>query len=156
MIALKQTKGQYIGFAAHDDILLSNHFENCVGVLDKNESIDLVYSRTLWVMDDGLIFPIEFNLHEPRTRENFLQMKHNALPASSVVHRKACYESVGYWNQDMASCGDWDMWIRIINAGKEVNFRFLQDPTCLHFVANWKNQPLTSGFERSHTLEAIV
>jgi len=148
-IALKEAKGQYIGFAAHDDILLPDHFARCIKVLDEEQDVDLVYTRPLWVMDDGFIFPIEFNLHEALTREPFLQMKHNALPASCVVHRRSCFKTVGYWNEEMARCGDWDMWIRIINGGMDENYRFLRDPTCLHFVANWKNKPLTSGLREA-------
>lgn len=147
-IAFKQAQGEYIGFMAHDDIILPDHFELLINHLEHHSDLELVYSRPGWVTRDGLLFGIEFNLLNLSTRIPFMQRRHNALPASCVVHRKSCFEKYGYWNSDLASCGDWDMWIRIISGGNERNFDFLPEVTCLHFVAIWK-QNMNSGLREA-------
>ncbi|MBK8505686.1 MAG: glycosyltransferase family 2 protein [Saprospiraceae bacterium] len=104
-IAFKEAKGDYIGFMAHDDIILPDHFELLVSHLEDNPQLELAYSRPGWVTRDGYIFGIEFNLLNQSTRIAFLQRRHNALPASCVVHRKSCFEKYGYWNADLPVVG---------------------------------------------------
>lgn len=147
-IAFRKARGKYIGFMAHDDIILPDHFELMLRHLDKHPELEWIYSRPGWVTRDGLIFGIEFNLLNPSTRIPFLQKRHNALPATCVVHRKSCFEKYGYWNTDLPSCGDWDMWIRIISGSQSRNYDFLPQVSCLHFVAIWK-QDINSGLREA-------
>jgi glycosyltransferase involved in cell wall biosynthesis len=137
-IALKEARGKYIGFAAHDDILFHDHFEKSINALEADPSKDITITRPLWVTRDGLIIPVEFNFDTPSILEQFISRTNNAIPAACVVHRRDCFEKYGYWNEQLSTCGDWDMWARIIEGGGGKSFIFISEPTILHFVANWK------------------
>lgn len=138
-IAFRNSFGKYVGYMAHDDLILRDHFEKLIAPLEENPQIDIAYSRPLWVSQDGLIIAAEFNLDNPESLQAFLTRRQNALPASCFVHRRSCFERFGYWNEELPNRGDWDMWIRIIEGGNRNNFAFVTEPTCLHFVAIWKN-----------------
>jgi Glycosyltransferases involved in cell wall biogenesis len=55
-IALRQALGRYITYAQHDDIMLPDHVERLIAALEASGA-DWVYSRPLWCMPDGFIFP---------------------------------------------------------------------------------------------------
>lgn len=148
-IAFQQARGEFVGLMAHDDILLPDHFEQLINSLEEHPELELAYSRPGWVTRDGLIMGLEYNLLNKSTRIPFLQRRHNALPATCVVHRRTCFQKYGYWNEDLPSCGDWDMWARIISGRNGINFTFLPSVTCLHFVAIWKTD-INSGILEAH------
>jgi hypothetical protein len=84
-----------------------------------------------------MIAPGTFNLEHEPTLKSFLAMERNGIPAGCVVHRRKCFTRYGYWNHSLPSCGDWEMWVRIVKRGGGNNFAYLPEPTCLHFRANW-------------------
>jgi glycosyltransferase involved in cell wall biosynthesis len=135
-IALRSARGAYIAFMAHDDLWLPDHLELLRPFMER-DGVELAYSRPLWVIPLGLIAPSAFNLEHPPTLESFLGKERNGIPAACVVHRRECFAKYGYWDEALPSCGDWDMWARIIEGGGRKNFAYLSEPTCLHFRANW-------------------
>lgn len=137
-VALREARGRYIGFAAHDDLLLPDHVERCVSVLETRPDLDIVYTRPLWVTPGGYLIPLAFSLYDPITAEGFLSRQINGIPATCVVHRRSCFDRFGYWDESLPACGDWELWARIINGGGRANFAFLPEPTCLHFRAIWR------------------
>ncbi len=145
-IVLKKAKGKYIGFIAHDDLLFPDHLELLGGHLDRDENIDIVYSRPLWVNENGLIIPSSYNLNNSEIMNYFINVK-NGIPAACFMHRKTCFAKVGYWDETLLKSGDWDLWRKIIISGKMNNFLFESQPTCFHFKAIWRetNQFLPRG-----------
>ena len=138
-IALREARGKYIAFMAHDDLWLPDHLELLAGCLGEPQ-IEIAYTRPLWVIPPGCITPATFNLHDEATLELFLTRQRNAIPAGCVVHRRACFEKYGYWNEGLSSGADNELWARIIKGGKGRNFAYLPEPTCLHFRANWRTE----------------
>jgi glycosyltransferase involved in cell wall biosynthesis len=135
-IALKQTKGELIAFLGHDNLLFPDHLE-LMNAPFESEAVQFAYSRPLWIRDDGLIIPSFVNLRLPAPMKSFLQ-QNNVLPATCVVHRRSCFDSVGYWPEDIESSGDYLLWKRIINQFGPSALRFVRRSTCLHFRANWR------------------
>lgn len=133
---LKQAKGEYIAFLAHDDILTSDHIEILSKHLDHHQQTDLVYSRSCWIDDNGLMFPSVTNLHDNSSLDNFFDLG-NTIPASCFMHRRSIFEKIGYWNENLERASDWDFWKRIINREKS-NYLFEPTPTVFHFKAKWK------------------
>ena len=123
----------------HDDLWLPDHLE-ILGLRLEQHEMEIVYSLPVWVIPRGLIAPLVFNLHHPETLNFFLARERNGIPSVCVVHRRECFDKYGYWNADLPSCADWDMWARIIEGGGRKNFAYLAEPTCLHFRANWRNE----------------
>jgi glycosyltransferase involved in cell wall biosynthesis len=138
-IVLKEARGKYIGFMAHDDILFYDHFEKCIEALEADQSKEIACTRPLWITRDGMIIPVEFNFNNPSTLDDFIMRRHNAMPAPCVVHLRKCFEKYGYWDDRLTGGADWDMWARIIEGGGRHNFIFITEPTILHFIAAWRD-----------------
>lgn len=136
-VALKQARGELIAFLGHDDLLLPDHLAITRDAL-LEPTIDLCVTRPTWVAPDGTVAPFSFNLDDPVVRRAFLAFEDNRLPACCVVHRRSCFDRVGYWDEQRPSCGDWDLWLRIITSGNEARFRVVDEATALHFRANWR------------------
>lgn len=136
-IAFKKCRGELIAFMAHDDIWLPDH----LAILERefvDESIDIAYSRPVWVTPEGMLFPTIFNLEDPECLAKFLSLETNQIPAGNFAHRRKCFASVGYWNDSLTNRGDQEMWVRIIKSKDKPNFRFVPSVTNLHFRAIWK------------------
>src|SRR5688572_9109316 len=112
-LVLRKARGKYIAFMAHDDLWLPDHLELLAGCM-ADPRVEIAYSRPLWVIPPGLLSPGTFNLHDAATLELFVARQSNAIPASCVVHRRTCFEKYGYWNEELSSCADLDLWARII------------------------------------------
>lgn len=158
-IALRQARGEYIAFMAHDDLWLPDHLDLLTSSLEQ-EGVELAYSRPLWVVPKGMIVPISYNLCDPLTLKTFLA-RNNSIPAACVVHRRSCFERYGYWDETLPECGDWDMWARIIKGGNgRRNFNYCSEPTCLHFRANWRTEdstePLLKVWKELHALPETI
>jgi len=138
-IALREARGTYVAFMAHDDLWLPDHLEMLSSCLTK-DSVEIAYSRPLWVAPDGTITPSTFNLNHPATLEAFLAGEPHSIPASCVIHRRDCFSKYGYWDERLPAAGDQDMWARIIGGGGRKTFVYLPEPTCLHFRAIWKTE----------------
>ncbi|HKO63166.1 MAG TPA: glycosyltransferase [Pyrinomonadaceae bacterium] len=158
-VALRTARGELIAFMAHDDLWFPDHLESLAPAF-VDQSIELVYSRPLWVIPPGLLAPTTFNLEYEETLNSFLH-GHNSIPAACVVHRRQCFLNYGYWNESLPSCADWDMWARIIEGGGRKNFTYFPEPTSLHFRANWRTeastgQPQLLVWKRLHALEEFM
>ncbi len=159
-IALRQARGAYIAFMAHDDLWLRDHLELLLPFFER-PGLEFAYSRPLFVIPEGMIAPGTFNLEYAPTLKSFLAKLHNWIPSACVVHRRECFAKYGYWNESLPSAGDLDMWTRIIAGGGEKNFAYLAEPTCLHFRANWHPKITPDVYplyvwEQFHALEGFM
>ncbi len=134
-IALREARGDLIAFAAHDDLLFPDHLA-LLSERMAEAGVDWAYSRPLFISRDGVVLPFGTNLLIDDERAYFRD-KGNTIPASCVLHRRACFERVGYWPEEVRGGGDWVLWNRII-AG-EARIGYLPVPTVFHFTAGWRN-----------------
>jgi glycosyltransferase involved in cell wall biosynthesis len=135
----KKAKGEYIAFAAHDDIMFPDHLIRLGKTLDDHQEVDLVYSRPLWVDEIGMILPSSTNLNNHAALNIFLNMG-NTVPASCFIHRRTVFEKIGYWNEQLTVGADHDFWKRVISSASHKNYFFETVPTSFHFKAVWKNE----------------
>lgn len=134
-VALRAARGDYVAFAAHDDLLFPDHLAVLIEALESSGH-EWGYSRPLWVSTDGVIVPGGTNLTLPDELNVFLTQA-NTIPASCVVYRRSCLDRYGYWPEDVPSAADWVHWTKIVKGGGGV-LSYVEQPTCLHFSANWR------------------
>ena len=159
-VALREALGELVAFMAHDDLWLPDHLELLERCFEQ-EGAEIAYSLPLWVIPRGLVAPLVFNLHHTETLSRFVAKTYNSIPAGCVVHRRECLDKYGYWNAELRSKGDLDMWARIIGGGGRKNFAYLPEPTCLHFRANWRTeanvgQPALHVWKALHAVEGFM
>src|SRR5262245_733920 len=135
-VALREATGEYIAFAAHDDLLFPDHLRLLIDALERTDR-DWVYSRPLWVSTDGIIVPFATNLRLTDELHDFLTVG-NTIPASCVLYRRHCLERYGFWPENVPQAADWRHWIAIIEGGGRASIAYVKLPTCLHFSARWR------------------
>jgi glycosyltransferase involved in cell wall biosynthesis len=136
-VALREARGHYIAYLAHDDIWFPDHLERLGGLLDATGA-EFAYSRGLGVAIDGRMMPYWYNLGIPQ-HQGSLWRGDSAITMCTVVHARSCLTRYGYWDEAVLFGADIVMWHRILAAGRFRNLAFVSEPTSLHFVANWRN-----------------
>jgi hypothetical protein len=135
-IALKEARGAFIAYAAHDDLMFPDHLSSLVGQLEATGA-ELTYSRPLVAAPNGTVVPLSGNLNNPDELENFLH-RDNFIPTCCFLHRRECLAKYGYWPEDVTIGADWHLWRRIISGGGAKNFEYHPASTTLHFKAKWR------------------
>ena len=136
-IALREARGEYVAFAAHDDLLLPDHLALLAREAVRTQA-EWLYSRPVWVASEGVVVPSMVNLHNTDELHLFLT-HHNSIPASCVLHRRDCLDKYGYWPDQVAFAADWKLWIRMIEGGGRARFAYCPTPSALHFRAIWQS-----------------
>ena len=136
-IALREARGEYVAFAADDDLLLPDHLALLAGEAARTQA-EWLYSRPVWVTSDGVVVPSMVNLHNTDELHSFLT-HYNSIPASCVLHRRDCLDKYGYWPEQVPAAADWKLWIRMIEGGGRARFSYCPTPSTLHFRAIWQS-----------------
>jgi glycosyltransferase involved in cell wall biosynthesis len=131
-IALREARGDLIGFAADDDLLFPDHLEILADGLKGGAAI--AYSQALWVSTDGIAAPFLTNLELADEFRVFTEVG-NTIPASCFLYRADCLPSRDVWPEDVASGGDWQLWRRIMRENPRNPLTYCRVPTVLHFSA---------------------
>lgn len=146
-VALGEARGELVAFAAHDDLWFPDHLATLIPAFD-DPAVVLAYTMPLWIDPEGLVTPMPVNLGDDELRREFLERRRNVLPAGNVVHRRSCFDRVGYWDPGRNGAGDWDLWSRIIEAhGGRSALAYVPLPTQAHFRASWRRNPVLEPAE---------
>ena len=121
--AARLAGGKYFLFLDSDDFILPDYIENCVAVLENNPDCKLVYPLAEYFdAQEGL-----WNLPDYDGLGSLL--KGNRIPVISM-HRAEDFVSLGWFDENLTTHEDWDLWIRLLSNGgtviriPEVLFRY--------------------------------
>jgi glycosyltransferase involved in cell wall biosynthesis len=128
---LANAKGEYIAFLDDDDEWLREKLGAQVNLLE-NSSLEVgaVYTGCLCIRKtNNYVEAVKI----PEKRGDISQeiFKKNFIIISSILLRKECFEKVGYFDEDMASGPDYDMWIRI---SKSYQFVYIKEPMVKYYI----------------------
>lgn len=124
-LAIEKSSGEYIAPVDADDIWYPQKLEKQVQCLLQAElSVGLVYSRSIQI--DAAGFPVisgkvsfKKPVIKPEGKVYFALVRSNFVGNSSTpLIRRACFETVGYYNcqmkqQEAQGCEDWELYLRI-------------------------------------------
>lgn len=115
---LSAARGAYVAWCDDDDEWLPDHLELLTGALDEDPGTALVYGDAEWHapgQPPSVPYSLDF--------EGYLLAEWNYLPISAVVHRAAAARSVGGFDRDLSALEDWDLWLRMADAGWRLRHR---------------------------------
>ncbi|CAI2933405.1 glycosyltransferase family 2 protein [Aminobacter sp. P9b] len=133
-VALRESRGELIGFAADDDLLFPDHLETLLRGLESGAAI--TYSQALWVSTDGIVAPFLTNLEFQDEMDAF--RRGNTIAASCFLYRADALPNRDAWPEDVPSAADWRLWNRILDANPQSRIVYCRTPTVLHFSARRK------------------
>lgn len=112
--------GDYIARIDVGDEMRKNRLEKQVNILDGNLSIGLTASNCQVKVIKGLEILGDYILETPRYNKKLKKelCYRNPISHSSVTFRKAIYQEVGGYNQDLSISQDYDLWIKLLNKSK--------------------------------------
>ncbi len=115
---LRAAGGEFIGFCDADDVWEPQKLRRQVNLLEENPDHDVAYCDTIIIDENGSptgqrfseLFPV------PKTRSGWLFRElvvRNFINMQSVLMRKECVESVGYFDEGIKWVEDWWYWVRL-------------------------------------------
>ncbi|MBZ5548202.1 MAG: glycosyltransferase family 2 protein [Acidobacteriia bacterium] len=111
--AIDRARGEFLAFLDSDDTWLPQHLESQMKQFDAEPTLGLVYSNAALVGDPTQ--RIEFMTKCPsdgKASFEALVVERCQIPVSTVVARKAAIVNAGGFDESLARCDDYDMWLR--------------------------------------------
>ena len=121
--AIAKARGEFLAFLDSDDTWLPNHLESQMKQFEADPALGLVYANAVLVGDTTR--HIEFMEKCPSAGEagfEALVVERCQIPVSTVVARKAAIVKAGGFDESLARCDDYDMWLRTALYGGKVSY----------------------------------
>jgi glycosyltransferase involved in cell wall biosynthesis len=112
---IRYSNGQHITFLDSDDLFLPTKLQLLVTFFEENPQIGLVAGQAVPIDQQGTRIGKIYDV--PIPDDSSLLLLGNPLHVGSVMIRKTCQDLVGYFDENLHSYEDWDMWLRLMLAG---------------------------------------
>ncbi|MGO8793599.1 MAG: glycosyltransferase family 2 protein [Candidatus Sulfotelmatobacter sp.] len=120
--AIHQAKGEFLAFLDSDDTWTPDHLASQMKLFEEDPALDLVYCNGV--------------LETPTSPRNFMDIcpsngpatfdalvvERCQIPVSTVVVRKRTLEKAGFFDEKLARCDDYDMWLRSAFYGGKIGY----------------------------------
>jgi glycosyltransferase involved in cell wall biosynthesis len=133
-MALKMATGEFFAQACVDDRHSPRYLEILAKHLYYSTGIDLVYADCYQTTVPNETFEnntAQDNLYEHSknkfSRENMIK----CLPGPMPMWKKSIHEKAGYFNDELAHAGDWEMFLRMVKTGSK--FKKVNIPLGLYY-----------------------
>ena len=119
--AIGKARGEFLAFLDSDDAWLPDHLASQIQLFEENPSLGLVYCNCVSVGDPTR----DFMRRCPSDGEaTFLALavEQCQIPVSTVVARKSTLVRAGLFDENLARCDDYDMWLRAAFHGTKIGY----------------------------------
>ncbi|HWA18250.1 MAG TPA: glycosyltransferase [Devosia sp.] len=137
-IALRESRGELMAYAADDDLMFPDHLER-LGAAFADSSVQWAYAPAFWVSSDGIAGPDLTNLELADERDYFTRTT-NTIVGGSTVYRAEAFPSRAAFPEHVQQAADWHMMKTLLAAHGPGAMRRLDEPTLMHFVAGRKTR----------------
>ncbi|NNC37513.1 MAG: glycosyltransferase [Hyphomonadaceae bacterium] len=110
--------GDVVTWLNADDMLLPNVLRNVENLFLSDPETDVFYANSSISDDNGMII----GLHPEVQPHSDILLRSNIISQPSCFVRRTAMESVGGLNPELEFTMDWDLWVRLHNAGKSIKF----------------------------------
>jgi len=121
--AIAQARGEFLAFLDSDDVWLPNHLESQIKQFEADPALCLAYANAVMVGDPKR--HVEFMTRCPSVGEagfEALVVERCQIPVSTVVARKTAILKAGGFDESLARCDDYNMWLRTAFYGRKVGY----------------------------------
>jgi tetratricopeptide (TPR) repeat protein len=109
---LRAAKGSLIGVLDADDMYEPNSVETLVAALQADPEADGVYCGYQFVDETNNLLPQIENRPVPSADLYTVLLDGNFFVPESIFLRRRVYDDVGFFDETLRACEDWDVWLR--------------------------------------------
>ncbi len=144
--------GKYLSVLSSDDFFLRGHLSRAIAALESHDNAGLVYCPVICVDKNSI--PTHILAHPGHPGVDYCGGRNEAvdllkfdcyITPSAAVIRKEAFDQAGGINQNLAAAIDWDLWIRIAEAGYDFLFFKTPDICYRHHPQQDTSRAVTSG-----------
>lgn len=117
---IRNSYGTFLTFLDSDDQFLPVKLEVLVRELEVRPELGMVAGQAIPIDEQGRQVGKTFD--KPLPAEPHLLLLGNPLHVGSVVLRRVWQEKVGFFDETLRSYEDWDMWLRLAQAGCQMTW----------------------------------
>jgi glycosyltransferase involved in cell wall biosynthesis len=113
-LKIVENKYEFIARMDADDWCFPSRFEDQLAYLDANPNIQMCGTQGYWLKDMDSVS--KSNWTYP-TQHNIIKLNllfSACFGHSSVMYRNGFFSAVGYYNESIKTCEDWELWTRAI------------------------------------------
>jgi glycosyltransferase involved in cell wall biosynthesis len=119
---IKSSRGEYIAFLDDDDYWSPLFLEKCYHSFTNNSDTDCVYTDVRYFNGTEKNVLIQRRLRRASGHIIEALIKGNFIPINSAVTRRECFNKAGLFDESLNGFMDWDMWLRIAQAGYKFHY----------------------------------
>jgi glycosyltransferase involved in cell wall biosynthesis len=120
--AINKARGEFLAFLDSDDAWLPGHLAFQMQMFKEDPQLDLVYCNCM--MGDSQKVQEFMSQCPSRGPATFFALVEERcqIPISTVVARKSVLEKAGLFDENLARCDDFDMWVRAAFHGAKIGY----------------------------------
>jgi glycosyltransferase involved in cell wall biosynthesis len=121
--AIHRANGEFLAFLDSDDSWLPNHLARQMKQFDDDRTLDFVYANGVRIANPKRLvkFMDRCPSHGPANFDA-LVVERCQIPVSTVVVRKSVIVDTGGFDESLARCDDYDMWLRAAFRGAKIGY----------------------------------
>jgi len=109
---IKEAKNEWIAFLDSDDIWEKDKIQEHVNFHHNNPSFLASFTDERWIKNDK---EINLKKHQKKEQPTFLNsLRSCKIGTSTFFAHKNIFETVGYFDESLQVCEDYDLWLRIL------------------------------------------
>ncbi len=110
---IKRAQGEYIAFLDSDDVWLKDKLKYQIEFFEQNKEALVVQTEEIWMRNGKRINPKKYHKKQSGF---FFEVALNLclVSPSAVMIKKELFETVGYFDETLKACEDYDLWLRIL------------------------------------------
>jgi glycosyltransferase involved in cell wall biosynthesis len=122
---IRTAKNDYIAFQDSDDQWFPEKLEKQMKIFDRlSPKVGVVYTG-YWRIRNNTKEYSPFSVAQKDGNLSRVLLGKNCVPTSTSVVRKACFEKIGVFDEQLPRLQEWELWIRI---SKHYDFKCVDEP----------------------------
>lgn len=111
---IRQMTGEYFSWLSHDDLYMPQKIEKQINLLNKKQLTQpaLIYSDFYEINSKGKVTYAVFPSKKYKENSLYLLSNHKINGCSLLIPKK-CFEETGYFDENLRSTQDYDLWFRM-------------------------------------------
>jgi len=109
---IKHSSSEWLAFLDSDDTWLENKLEKQISALEQATDIKVCHTEEIWIRNGVRVNAM--NKHKKSGGWIFEQcLPLCAMSPSSIMIHRSIFNNIGYFDESLVACEDYDLWLRI-------------------------------------------